>query len=253
MGPNQPFHALPPYQSGKQEILTIQQMVDYHIAVMREHTPHGPYLLGGYCVGATLAVEMARQLIAQGEDVQHLLLLDPPHGKAPSLKWMWRFVDKAGGALKWDLLKKIHLYDRYGVSILRWLRSTTRGKFEAIGRRLGLQKEDGSDPIALGLEQGNDETNILQGLDFAVYFLSSCLHTVEPLAIPATVFYPEETSYSVAREKRAAQLFAPVTVEIVPGTHHTCISRYSSVLASKMSHALEVIRPAASASARSKA
>jgi len=38
-----------------------------YIEEIRQVQPHGPYMLGGYCLGGTLALEMARQLIASGE------------------------------------------------------------------------------------------------------------------------------------------------------------------------------------------
>ncbi len=38
--------------------------------------PHGPYLLGGYCLGGTLALEMAQQLIASGESVALVALIE---------------------------------------------------------------------------------------------------------------------------------------------------------------------------------
>ena len=39
--------------------------------------PHGPYVILGACFGATVAYEMARQLLAAGEEVGFLGLLDP--------------------------------------------------------------------------------------------------------------------------------------------------------------------------------
>jgi thioesterase domain-containing protein len=38
--------------------------------------PHGPYLLGGYCMGGTIALEIATQLREEGEDVAMVALLD---------------------------------------------------------------------------------------------------------------------------------------------------------------------------------
>jgi thioesterase domain-containing protein len=38
--------------------------------------PHGPYFLGGYCLGGTIAFEMAQQLRALGETVELVIMLD---------------------------------------------------------------------------------------------------------------------------------------------------------------------------------
>ena len=47
-----------------------------YIEEIRQVQPHGPYMLGGYCLGGTLALEMARQLIASGETVGLLALIE---------------------------------------------------------------------------------------------------------------------------------------------------------------------------------
>jgi thioesterase superfamily protein len=38
--------------------------------------PHGPYFLGGYCLGGVIALEMAQQLSALGEKVELVAMLD---------------------------------------------------------------------------------------------------------------------------------------------------------------------------------
>jgi phthiocerol/phenolphthiocerol synthesis type-I polyketide synthase E len=40
-----------------------------YVAEIRQVQPHGPYLLGGYCLGGTIALEMAQQLRRAGEEV----------------------------------------------------------------------------------------------------------------------------------------------------------------------------------------
>ena len=47
-----------------------------YVKVMRESYPDGPYLLTGYCEGAHIAFEMARQLEAMGQTVGMLAILD---------------------------------------------------------------------------------------------------------------------------------------------------------------------------------
>ncbi|MGA9545928.1 MAG: amino acid adenylation domain-containing protein [Candidatus Sulfotelmatobacter sp.] len=46
------------------------------IQVMRAVRPNGPYYLGGLCVNGVVAYEMARQLVAAGESVPLLVMLD---------------------------------------------------------------------------------------------------------------------------------------------------------------------------------
>jgi amino acid adenylation domain-containing protein len=55
---------------------TIEEMAAEHIRYIRNHQPNGPYLLAGYSGGAQTAFEMARQLVARGERIAELILLD---------------------------------------------------------------------------------------------------------------------------------------------------------------------------------
>jgi thioesterase domain-containing protein len=57
----------------------IAEMATYYIKDIRKAQPHGPYLIGGRCLGGFIAFEMAQQLIAAGEEVAFLGLWDPRH------------------------------------------------------------------------------------------------------------------------------------------------------------------------------
>jgi thioesterase domain-containing protein len=56
---------------------TAHDLATKYVAALRERVPKGPYHLGGYSAGALLALEVARQLRAQGEEVDLLVMLDP--------------------------------------------------------------------------------------------------------------------------------------------------------------------------------
>jgi len=56
-----------------------------YIDEIRQVQPHGPYMLGGYCLGGTLALEMARQLIESGETVGLIALIEIYNIRA--LRW----------------------------------------------------------------------------------------------------------------------------------------------------------------------
>ena len=213
----------------------------YHIAAMQQHTPHGPYLLGGYCIGATVAMEMARQLVANGEKVTRLLLIDPPLWGAPWLRSSWFFVDKLGAVLGWDLQKKIYYFDRYAVSFSRWLRKPVRSKFTTLCRRLGIKLPQASSPITAGRELGEGDAEILNCVDYAVYFLAFRLYRRKPLTVPATLYFPEETPPSRLSWVKRASEKAPIkfTVEILPGDHHTCITKYTPALVEQLKKTLD--------------
>jgi thioesterase domain-containing protein len=78
LGPDQPFYGLQAKGlDGKQEPLTsIQEMAAHYVKEMREVQADGPYLIGGRSSGGTIAFEMACRLVAEGQEVALLALLD---------------------------------------------------------------------------------------------------------------------------------------------------------------------------------
>jgi len=78
LGADQPFYGLQsPGLDGSQQPLTrIEEMAALYVKEILRVQPSGPYFLGGYCMGGTIAYEMAQQLLAQGEKVALLALFD---------------------------------------------------------------------------------------------------------------------------------------------------------------------------------
>ncbi len=57
---------------------SVEEMAEDYVSVLQTKHPGGPYRLGGWSLGATVAFEMANRLIAHGEKVAGVLLFDPP-------------------------------------------------------------------------------------------------------------------------------------------------------------------------------
>ncbi|MGB9309175.1 MAG: alpha/beta fold hydrolase [Candidatus Acidiferrales bacterium] len=78
LGPNQPFYGLQAMglDASCPPLTRIEDMAAAYTQEIRKKQPHGPYFLGGYCMGGTVAFEVAQQLQAQGERVALLALFD---------------------------------------------------------------------------------------------------------------------------------------------------------------------------------
>lgn len=100
LGADQPFYALEPYNfDGLPIPPSIENIAAAHLRSMRRIQPEGPYLLGGFCNGGLLAYEMARQLHAEGQKLDLLVLMDPmPMGSYyPVLhRWVRSILSKVG-------------------------------------------------------------------------------------------------------------------------------------------------------------
>ncbi|MBI1295984.1 amino acid adenylation domain-containing protein [bacterium] len=62
----------------------VEEMAAHYISEMRLIQPKGPYLVGGMCFGAFVALEMAQSLQAQGDEVAQLVIMDAPAPQAIS-------------------------------------------------------------------------------------------------------------------------------------------------------------------------
>jgi acetoacetyl-CoA synthetase len=63
---------------GSHDVLpTIEQQAGHYIEEIRAVQPRGPYAFGGVCYGATVAYEMARQMLEAGEQIACLVLINP--------------------------------------------------------------------------------------------------------------------------------------------------------------------------------
>lgn len=95
----------------------VQMAADY-LAEVRLVQPNGPYLLGGFSGGGLAAYEMAQQLLAAGEEVSALVLLDTPLAFNPPLTLTDRLKvqrDNLGG-------QGFGYFKEWAVNRVRWER-----------------------------------------------------------------------------------------------------------------------------------
>lgn len=119
---------------------TVEELARSYLDCLREVQPHGPYLLAGHCFGGWVAYEMGRQLVAAGETVERILVLDAPAPRPTAS--LSRAPDEATDTL--------------------WLMRLGRALTEGTGIELGLTFEQLS---SLSLEEGL--TRLGEGLEAA--------------------------------------------------------------------------------------
>jgi aspartate racemase len=78
LGPDQPFYGLQSrgLYGGAPPLVTVEEMATHYLSEIRSVFPAGPYYVAGYCCGGVVALEMAHQLRALGQDVAVLVLLN---------------------------------------------------------------------------------------------------------------------------------------------------------------------------------
>jgi amino acid adenylation domain-containing protein len=89
LGSDQPVYGLQSQGlDGSSPLLkTVEEMAALYVREIRGVQPHGPYVLGGYCLGGTIAYETAQQLHAAGEEIALLALFDTMNWHKVPLTW----------------------------------------------------------------------------------------------------------------------------------------------------------------------
>jgi thioesterase domain-containing protein/acyl carrier protein len=116
LGPDQPFYGLQAIglDASCPPLTRIEDMAALYTKEIRRKQPRGPYYLGGYCMGGTVAFEVAQQIRAQGEQVALLALFD-------TMDW-----SKVPPASIWD--KSYHAVQRLVFHAANFSRLDRQGK-----------------------------------------------------------------------------------------------------------------------------
>ncbi len=224
-----------PWQRLRPSHLCIEDMAADHISLIQKRTPHGPYVLGGFCIGAAVAMEIARQLMGKGEVVAQLLLVDPAFVSDPLLRELWYVFGVIGALLKWNLERKIYYFRRCGIPLDRWLKKSIHDKIRTVFNRLGLRSPIESDLFSQERVQGEGAAEILASFDYSAYTLAFRFYHFKPLFCPATLYLPEERLALRANWiNHSREIFPKAALETIPGNHRICVVEHVSQLADRM-------------------
>ncbi|MBS1525465.1 MAG: amino acid adenylation domain-containing protein [Bacteroidetes bacterium] len=113
---------------------SIEEIASFYVNELLKHNPKGPYAVAGYSIGGFIAVEMARQLLAQGRQIKMFGIFDtdaenarenePWHIIIP--KVVKRYLPRFMGGEK---------------SLRKQLAYVIRTRTEAIGDKVGIAKQ----------------------------------------------------------------------------------------------------------------
>src|SRR5262249_9507928 len=123
LGPDQPVYGLQRHDPANQERFYTQAeyeaLAAESVKALNEVWPEGPCLLCGFCEGAHIAFEIARQLAASGREVRLLGMLDA-----------WPLENTASRF-------RHFLYAKYRQSLKRWRRFLRAGPWQVLQRAVG--------------------------------------------------------------------------------------------------------------------
>jgi len=90
----------------------VREMASDYLAEVRALQPYSPYFLAGECFGGIVAYEMAQQLVAQGQEVAFLALLDSPRPTRAKYWWFTvrRFLERIAKAWQSSIGERVELH-----------------------------------------------------------------------------------------------------------------------------------------------
>ena len=146
LGPDQPTLIVHPHGLAGDAIPeTIEAMAADRVRALKALRPEGPYVIGGHCNGALVAFEMARQLVATGDPVAAVVLIE---ARAPAAAG--KASDTAGAYVKLDAAGRATVLeprDRATEAELHYTQAIDRyvgGRFA--GHVVVVQAQEGRDP-----------------------------------------------------------------------------------------------------------
>ncbi|HTD68004.1 MAG TPA: amino acid adenylation domain-containing protein [Candidatus Limnocylindria bacterium] len=243
LGNDQPFYVLPPAELIQDALPSVEEIAIHHLRDLRAHRPRGPYLLGGFCVGALVAHEMACRLRAAGEDVPFVALIDP---ELPGsfLRATYRFVENFARQRGLSTREKTRLFAR-GHKILyrlreEWnspLRDKVRFAVRKSKRLLGRSKTTSAP--ASEAENKNDDSAEEQDILSVFHWIISAYQPPRSDG-PLTMFLTDEQKALTPFLERQWRKVAPqVEIHRIAGDHLGAITTDVHVLTARLDEGLK--------------
>ena len=116
LGTEFPFYGLQAQGLDRQAapLTTVEEMAERYLTEIRAFQPEGPYCLGGYCLGGTIAYEMAQRLRHDGEQVAFVALFDTYNftqtKEGHPLRYLWQKIKFHVGNLRGLSWKELPSY-----------------------------------------------------------------------------------------------------------------------------------------------
>ncbi len=239
LGEDQPFYILERYNFDDLPVPpSFEEMAAAHLKRMRTIQPEGPYLLGGWCNGGLVAYEMARQLHAQGQTTELLVLMDPdPPAK---FKWDYRIITGPGNLLRIDWKEQFEwflLFRDLRISFHFWRLNKLKHRRTA-GQDGHKQEQSATDalPPQLNTVIARNESS-MRGWERIFDWMASGYVPRSSYPDKITFFWTSEEPLRQVKWRKwieAKTKANEVEIYIIPGNHITSRTNYLPFLAKQL-------------------
>jgi len=202
-------------------------MAAHYIQALRTVQPEGPYLLGGFCNGGLVAYEMARQLQAEGQSIESLILIEPAY--SPPLHALARSVITRLGT--W-----LHLsHKKQATSFLR-----VRHFYKYLLRQVTMENIKSSRIIDPGILKLFPTTHALLLDDNALLDWIIAGYSYPPYDGKINLIWAcDEPFRGIWQDKTAQE--KDIQLRVIPGTHIGCRTDHVQSLAEELGRSLSQV------------
>jgi amino acid adenylation domain-containing protein len=243
LGLDQPFYVMPPHDvRWSSQAPTVEQMARAHLQDLRAVRPHGPYIIGGFCLGGIVAYELAQQLASLGESVEMLLLIDAePEDK--TLRVLRRAAELCGRWLGWNEATRVNRFRHWWlrrVQFALWQKESAQARSRLVFRQLRkritsvwncLRQTAGARADVAGPGAERDVP--------ATFLYAAAGYRPRPYHGRMATLFSEDLLHRGDHLEQAWLRFAPrVTVHSLRGRHLECITAHIETLAETIDRCL---------------
>jgi thioesterase domain-containing protein len=244
LGEKQPVHVSPPLEIGDSKLPRVEDLAARKRKALRKLQPHGPYLLGGFCVGAVIAYEVARQLEAEGEQVSAVLLIEPEIGDVLARSHL-RVVNQLALRRR-PARDKVQVFVR-GMKKIERLRNVWRSPWQ---EKTAFVINNTKKLLPKVRGDGKGENTPLDGendddANWALAAYQWILTSYVPrrysgrVTMLLTRQQMEEAPFIVKQWRKAA---SQLRVERIPGNHLSCITTHLEEIAKKIRKEINLVQ-----------
>ena len=224
LGPDQPFYAMSPMGlDGYTAAQSLEAVAAHHVVLLRQFQPNGPYHLGGFCNGGLIAFEMARQLVAQGQQVGAVIMI---HASAMNVYFgpLHRIVHGTTRLLGIPQQARRAMF--LGV----------RNQIAYMGGRTRLERRPGK-PFSES-DQCSDPEYRIRLLGHYGELMGD--YIPGRYAGRVILLWPTDHAQDLSKNPTRgwAQIAPQIKVQCVPGNHLTCITHHGDALAAQIGEVL---------------
>jgi non-ribosomal peptide synthetase component F/thioesterase domain-containing protein len=249
LGLDQPFYVLPPADTRSSLLApTIEEMAAAHLAALRAVRPHGPYVIGGFCMGGVVGYELARQIEASGEKVEMLLIIDSGV-EEKALRRLRSLGEKMGPWLGWNHEAQLRHFGAWANWLTRlawWRNLPLQRRARIFGRRLyqltrravGLPAHRSRSIVTV---QATESHALARDLP-ATFRWAAAGYRPQSYHSEIALLLSEDVAPDSAVAAQWRRLAPKVTVHPLPGRHLECITAHVDSLAATIRLCLESVR-----------